>query len=57
MLNIIPSCLGIIAVTIIECMAIHKGVDGQILAITLALIGGLAGYKVKGVIENAKKKK
>ena len=36
----------IVAVTAIELMALAKGIDGAILAASLTIIGGLAGWRV-----------
>lgn len=48
----------IICIMIIEVVALLKGIDGTMLAITVGLIGAAAGIiipldKVKGVFKNA----
>jgi len=35
---------GVICITILEAIALAKGIDGQIFATTLATITGLVGY-------------
>lgn len=37
----------IIAILILEAIALAKGIDGVLLASAFTIIGGLAGYKVK----------
>lgn len=34
----------IIAITIIECVALSQGIDGMILALSMAAIGGIVGW-------------
>lgn len=44
--------LPIIAIVVIgglEAIAIYKGIDGKALALTIAAIAGLAGYKLKDI--------
>jgi len=33
--------------TILELYALYKGIDGQIFSLVVAVIAGLAGYKIK----------
>jgi hypothetical protein len=35
-------------ITILEVIALLQGIDGAILMLSLALLGGLGGYKLKG---------
>ena len=43
----------ILAITILEAFALFQGIDGTLLAGSIAIIAGLAGYKVATI----KKKK
>jgi len=39
--------IGVVAITILESLAILKGIDGYALAASFAAIGGIAGYSLK----------
>lgn len=43
----ILSLVTIGVITIIETIALLKGIDGAILMISFSLIGGIAGYEIK----------
>ena len=43
------SCLCIVALTAIQIFALFKGIDGQVLSVTTALIAGIAGYELKSL--------
>lgn len=49
--------LAIIVIGALEFYALHKGIDGQCLAISFACIGGLAGYNLKKILNHFKKEK
>jgi len=46
----ILSCVAIGAIAVLDTVALAMGYDGAILASSFALIGGIAGYKVRGMI-------
>ena len=39
--------LAIICLTIIVCVCVFHGIDHALVAITAAIIGGIAGYEIK----------
>jgi len=43
---IVPVC-AIIAITVIEVIALSNGIDGTILSGSMAAIGGICGYAIK----------
>ena len=46
----------IIAITIIECVAITNGIDGRVLILSIAAISGLGGYSLKDILTRINKK-
>lgn len=46
----------IIAIAVLEAVALAKGIDGTMLAIAFSIIGGLAGYELRTGIEKLKRK-
>lgn len=48
--NLIPIILAIIAITVIELVALAHGIDGKLLLASMTIIGGLAGYKARDII-------
>lgn len=44
----------IIALTILEGIALWKGIDGQLFALTLAAIAGIAGFNLKSALQGGK---
>jgi len=43
----ISPIIAIICITAIELVALFKGIDGKLLALAIAAISGLAGYKIR----------
>ncbi|GAI02490.1 unnamed protein product, partial [marine sediment metagenome] len=39
--------IAMICITVLEVMALYKGINGALLMSALALIGGLGGYELK----------
>ena len=48
----IVTIVAIVCITILEAIALSKGIDGALFSLTLSVIGGLVGYKFKEVKEN-----
>jgi len=46
MSKVIVTVVAISFITGLEVLAIHQGIDGLCLATAMALIGGLAGFKI-----------
>ncbi len=40
----------IAAITVIEIFALHKGIDGVMLSLSIGAISGIAGFKVKNIL-------
>jgi len=40
----------IAAICVIECVALLKGVDGQLLSVVIAALAGLGGYTLRATI-------
>ncbi len=55
MTTIILPALAIVVLGLLCAFALSKGINGALFASIAALIGGLAGYSVKGMIDKAKK--
>jgi hypothetical protein len=49
--NIIPTITSIISLTILEGIALYKGVDGQLLSLVVAVIAGLGGFHISKLIK------
>lgn len=47
--------IAIVCITIIELFALYKGIDGQLMALTLAAIAGIAGYNLKTIVSEVKR--
>ncbi|RLE76540.1 MAG: hypothetical protein DRJ44_03895 [Thermoprotei archaeon] len=47
----------IAGITILEAIALIKGIDGALLATVFAFLGGIAGYQVKVAVEKRRAKK
>jgi len=47
--KLISSSLAIIAIATIELYALTQGIDGALLAGTIAIIAGLGGYEAKAL--------
>jgi tRNA A22 N-methylase len=45
-----------LCITILECFAMSKGLDGTSLSLAIGAIAGLGGYTVANIINEAKKK-
>lgn len=43
----IIECVAIMALMAIELMALYKSVNGKLLALVAAIIGGIAGYTIQ----------
>lgn len=39
--------VAIIVIGLLEALALHRGIDGQLFALTIAAIAGIAGYNLK----------
>ena len=39
-------CVGIVCLTILECMALSMGINGTLLKVVLVVIAGLGGYTI-----------
>ncbi len=46
----------VICIALIECFAIAHGIDGTVLLLSLCAIAGIAGYNLKGLIQNIQNK-
>ena len=42
--------IAILCITILEAAAVIRGIDGALLAAVMAIIAGLAGYKIKSLV-------
>lgn len=42
------------AITVIEMVALSMGINGTILALSLASIAGIGGYKISGLLNKEK---
>lgn len=51
LLKSLTPCLAIIVLGGLEMFALSKGIDGELFAGIAAIIGGLAGYKIKSAIK------
>ncbi len=49
--------VAIICLTMLECVALLKGIDGQALSLITTIIGGLAGYSIAQVKKERKERK
>jgi len=45
------SCLAIIALTMLESVALLKGLDGALFGLIVAAVAGLAGYEIRKATE------
>jgi len=58
-LKIVSKCITTVAaigaVVYIEVQALQAGIDGALLATSIAVVAGLGGYELKSIIENKKK--
>lgn len=45
----ILSCVAIMAIVVLDAIALGMGIDGQLLILCCAAIAGLAGYELKAV--------
>jgi len=52
--NIVVVALAIVALAGIEIYALHKGVDGKLLALVVMSVAGLGGFHVKKLKEAVK---
>jgi len=43
--------IAIAGIVMLECVALCKGIDGQILSLVIATIAGIAGYTLRKVRE------
>jgi len=41
--------VAIAGLVIMECVALMQGIDGHLLALAMAIVGGIAGYTLKTV--------
>ena len=48
-------CTAVVCITIIECFALSKGIDGKVLTLAIALIAGIAGYKFGNIKSSIKR--
>jgi len=44
--------LALLAIFVLECIALMKGVDGVMFGSSMATIGGICGYLIKAFIKN-----
>jgi len=47
----IMTIVAMILIAILESVAMMKGIDGYLFGVVVAVISGLAGYKIKAVME------
>jgi len=47
----IMTIVAMILIAILEVCAMLKGVDGYLFGVVIAVISGLAGYKIKSMLE------
>ena len=47
-MKIILLVVCVVCITIIELFAIHKGLDGVVLAGSISAVAGIAGYHIRG---------
>ena len=45
---VVPS-LAIVCITVIELMAMYKGLNGTMLSISIAAIAGIGGYQIHNI--------
>lgn len=45
------SLFAIACITLLEAIALLKGIDGQVFALTLAAIAGISGYNLKAALK------
>jgi len=43
--------VAIIAIAVLEGIALHQGIDGTLFSVVIAVIAGLAGYSVRVIKE------
>ena len=48
--NTVIKVTAIGSIAFLEALALLKGIDGVILSMVIAIISGLAGYSIKGLI-------
>lgn len=41
----------ILSVTLLDAIALIRGIDGIFFALSLVVVSGLGGYRVKGILE------
>lgn len=44
----------VLGITILELVALLKGVNGAVLSVVLAILGGIAGFELKEIINKKK---
>lgn len=49
--------VAVLAIAGIEIYALHQGINGGVMSITIGAITGIVGYGIKGLRERAKKPK
>ena len=42
--------IGILVIAALSAFAMHKGIDGKGFALAIGLIAGLAGYRIKDIL-------
>lgn len=52
----IITIVAIISIAVLETTALNWGIDGNFFGLAIAIISGLAGYKIGTFINNNKKK-
>jgi hypothetical protein len=48
--NVVSIC-AIVCISVLEAIALLEGLDGAIFSMVVAVIGGIAGYKIKGIVD------
>jgi len=52
----IKTLVAIVALVVLESVALFNGIDGTLFALVLAAISGLGGYSIRPVVEKKLKK-
>ncbi len=47
--------IAILGLSVIEVVALLKGINGQLMALIVAVIAGLAGYNIKNILKGGTK--
>jgi hypothetical protein len=52
--NVVSIC-AIVCISVLEAIALVEGLDGAIFSMVVAVIGGIAGYKIRGIVDKRRK--